>query len=296
MHPSQLPPEFDGRQFTTARALAAGVSPRRLRAADLDASVAGTRGPPGITSSHEGRVRLFALRLSRDVVFSHSTAARLLGIPVPLALERTLDVHATVAPPSRAPHARGLLGHRRRFLTGDIAAVRGLSVTSAARTWIDLASELPLGALVAAGDFIINWRLPLASITELRSRLDHEGAARGVGLLKKALPLLSDRAESPPESELRVILALGGLPAPRINHVLVDSESGEQVRPDFVFREQRVILEYQGDYHRTRAQWRKDMTRRTRLEVDGWYVMELNADDLKDPIELVERVRKALTR
>lgn len=44
------------------------------------------------------------------------------------------------------------------------------------------------------------------------------------------------------------------------------------------------------------AQWRKDMTRRSRFEAKGWFVMELNADDLDDPTELVERIRMALAR
>ncbi|MDZ4046071.1 MAG: DUF559 domain-containing protein [Rhodoglobus sp.] len=61
-----------------------------------------------------------------------------------------------------------------------------------------------------------------------------------------------------------------------------------------IFRAERLIIEYQGDYHRTRAQWRKDMTRRSRLEARGWRVMEVGADDLRDPRELVARVRARL--
>lgn len=38
------------------------------------------------------------------------------------------------------------------------------------------------------------------------------------------------------------------------------------------------------------------MTRRSRLEAKGWYVMELNADDLKDPDELLMRIRLVLAR
>ncbi|HEU4807441.1 MAG TPA: hypothetical protein VFT01_04205 [Homoserinimonas sp.] len=46
--------------------------------------------------------------------------------------------------------------------------------------------------------------------------------------------------------------------------------------------------------HGDEAQRRRDMTRRARLEADGWYVMEVNADDLRDPIELVQRIRRVL--
>ena len=38
------------------------------------------------------------------------------------------------------------------------------------------------------------------------------------------------------------------------------------------------------------------MTRRSRLEAQGWYVMEINADDLGDPVEIVARIRSVLAR
>lgn len=294
MKPPALPPRLRDVPFTIDEAQRAGVSLSRVRASDLDRSVWGVRSALPATTLAV-RSRLFAHRLP-DVVLSHTTAAQLHGIPVPLAWAKDERVHVCVEPPRRAPHAQGLIGHRLPAVEGDIIDLHGSAATSAVRTWIDLGSILSLTALVAAGDFVIHHRLPLATVDQLRERLRMQGSARGTRRLRQAIDLLSDRAESPPESELRVILALGGLPAPVINHVLVDTETGSHVRPDFLFRNQRVILEYQGDYHRTKQQWRRDMTRRTRLEVRDWYVMELNADDLKDPAELVVRIRAVLAR
>jgi very-short-patch-repair endonuclease len=58
-----------------------------------------------------------------------------------------------------------------------------------------------------------------------------------------------------------------------------------------------VLIEYQGDYHRkVQGQWRKDMTRRSRLEAQDWVVIELNANDLRDPDELASRIRMILRR
>jgi len=87
-----------------------------------------------------------------------------------------------------------------------------------------------------------------------------------------------------------------GLVDAKINRVVVRATHGRDIRCDFIFQRERVAVEYQGDYHRTRAQWRADMTRRSRLEADGWYVIELNADDLTDPAELVGRIRLVLAR
>ncbi len=91
-----------------------------------------------------------------------------------------------------------------------------------------------------------------------------------------------------------MILTLAGLSDFAVNYVIVSTEMGRDVRLDLAFRRQKLVLEYQGDYHRTAKQWRKDMTRRSRLEADGWYVMELNVDDLANPTELVARIRRVL--
>lgn len=114
--------------------------------------------------------------------------------------------------------------------------------------------------------------------------------------MQQALPLLNGRSESRPESWLRVIILHAGLPTPSINHAIVDAETGRGYRTDIAFSKQKVLIEYQGDYHRNQKQWRHDMTRRARLEENGWIVMEINADDLRTPGELVERIRTALRR
>ncbi|MCY7412719.1 MAG: hypothetical protein LH471_06750 [Salinibacterium sp.] len=67
------------------------------------------------------------------------------------------------------------------------------------------------------------------------------------------------------------------------------------MRTDLAFTAFLLVLEYQGDYHRTKAQWRKDLTRRSRPEALGWYVMEIHADDLIDPEELAARVLTVLS-
>jgi very-short-patch-repair endonuclease len=67
---------------------------------------------------------------------------------------------------------------------------------------------------------------------------------------------------------------------------------GARYRGDLVCVERRMIIEYQGGYHFDPVQRRKDMTRIERLRAAGWFVMEVNADDLRDPAELVARIRR----
>jgi very-short-patch-repair endonuclease len=66
-------------------------------------------------------------------------------------------------------------------------------------------------------------------------------------------------------------------------------------RVDLAFPEQRVAIEYEGDYHRTeRDRWRKDMVRIRRLEAAGWRVLRVNGDDLRDPTHLLMQLARIL--
>jgi very-short-patch-repair endonuclease len=239
---------------------------------------------------------MFSRRLSAEAFFTHTTAALLLGAPLAWELETLPAVHVGVAAALPTPHAHGLIGHRVDVGPGQIVERRGLRMTSPARTWLDLATILELGDLVAVGDYLIQRQLPLTTVRELGSTIDAGVARRGIRRSREALALLSDRSESRPESLLRVIVVRGGLPAPKVNYVVVQTETGRDVRLDLAFVRERVVLEYQGDYHRAVTQWRSDMTRRSRLEADGWYVMELNADDVNAPEELVQRIAKVLVQ
>jgi hypothetical protein len=288
-----LPPHYAQSPFPVRDA---DLPAKRMRANDLDRSIHGVRvvrGSQPLTLAE--RCRMLALRLRDDAVFSHTTAALLYGSPLDWRWERSPIIHVTVPAEEASPHATGIRGHHVPMAAADVSLVQGLRITTAARTWCDLAPMLTLGDLVAAGDYLIHLRMPLTTNTELSLRVQSMTGRRGVRIAREAVVLLNDRAESRPESHLRVILVLAGF-RPEVNHVLVDTETGREVRPDFLLQDEKVLIEYQGDYHRTKEQWRKDMTRRSRLEAQGWRVIELNADDLKNPEELVARIRDVMAR
>jgi hypothetical protein len=281
--------------FSVSQGYVAGYSRGDLRNRRWNSSVYGVRAAsPALTL--DDRCRSFAIRMPPTAFFSHVTAALLHSVPVPWRLESSSALDIAVPAPLRAPHARGIKGHAFEVAAGDVVERRGIRVTSPARTWCDLATRLSLSDLVAAGDFLIHWRLPIVDPAALRDCAERFVRRPGIGLLRRALELLDDHAESPPESILRVLIVEGGLPRPAINHSIVETETGHTVRPDFMFRDRRSLIEYQGDYHRSKQQWRKDMTRRSRLEADRWKVMEINWDDLKDPVELIARIRRLLAR
>lgn len=228
-------------------------------------------------------------RLPSNSFISHSTAAILHGIPVPLSLERQSDIHVTVPAPHRAPHATGIHGHASSVVR--ISSLHGARVSSPAATWLDLATVLDYRALTAAGDFVIYHRSPLPSLEQLAALTELSQNRRGRRARARAFLLLDGRSESPPESVLRVILQERGFVVSRINHVVVDQFGEFVARTDFYLDEIGVVLEYMGDYHRTTVgQWRSDMSRRARIELTRVRVMELNADDLRDEEDLVARI------
>lgn len=285
-----LPETLSHRPFTVAEALEHGVTPGRLRAGDLEKAVWGVRA-----ALPHGRLMdlclLLSARIPAHAFFSHTTAALLWGVPLPWILERDVRPHVSVAAPHHALHSAGLHGHHLHIVPSDIETVGGIRRSSPARTWCDLGALLSLGDLVAAADHLVRRRHPLTTIRTLVEAVETYPSRRGIKRLRAALPLVSDAAESRPESLLRVILVEAGFTRLLINHVVTDRFGEFVARTDVTLVGYRVVIEYMGDYHRsTPGQWRADMTRRARLEATGTRVMEINADDLRDPAELIARI------
>jgi very-short-patch-repair endonuclease len=111
---------------------------------------------------------------------------------------------------------------------------------------------------------------------------------RGAQQLERALLLLNERAESPQESRLRVVLQ--DLPGMSINHWVPE----QRARIDIAFPQAKLAVEYQGDHHRDVANYRADLMRIARLESAEWHVLQVSALDLDDPASLLERVRQKL--
>ena len=220
--------------------------------------------------------------------FNSVTAARLHQIPLPLDLQQSTLLHVAVPAPHHASAARGVRGHKVQLMGGDSRDLRGLKVSTPARLWCELAAELSLADLVAAGDYIIHWRWPLCSLQELQQAVARYPGRKGRATLRMALTLLDNRAESARESVLRVMLALGGIHGLQAN--LRVRVRGMNFRIDLALPRYKLALEYQGVHHNDPEQWRKDMSKREILATVGWHTMEINADDLRGT-ELVERIR-----
>ncbi len=293
--PSALPSTLASSPFRYAAALEAGVTPARLRAQDLWAPTHGVRADRGRAQTLADRARSFALALPDDVAFSHLTAARLLGLPAPTAWRPTepLDVMRPTARPrierAGVRHHRGL---ERRWLQD----VEGVPVTEAVGTWADLSASASLRVddLVAIGDVLVQspHGIPLKDLH--RAASDRSG--RGVIALRQAAALVRLGSASAWESKARVRFAQWGLPEPELNLELYDAWGRWLARPDFMWREQRVVGEYDGDQHRTdRRAWQYERERRAGIEDEGWTYIEMTALSLTAARES-RALRARLTR
>lgn len=296
-HPSPLPDSLTGRPFTTGEAFARGVGRGRVRGPDLDRGVYGARSAATGNDWFIARCHLYAARLGGGVFFSHSTAGRIAGVPLPRRLEQLTRIHVTVPAPTRAPHAAGLIGHSRVTPPDDVVVDgSGLRVSAPARLVCELASVLDMPDLVAVIDHLIHHAAPAVTREQLADRIGIRDRISRSKVLRRAIALADERAESRPESLIRVWCVLAGLPRPVANHPTLDPVTGRPLRLDLAWPDLMIAVEYHGDYHRDPAQWRRDLTRKGRLESVGWTIIELHTGDLRDRTALVERIRVALKR
>jgi hypothetical protein len=119
-------------------------------------------------------------------------------------------------------------------------------------------------------------------------------------LARRVVSLMDGRAESLPESRLRVGLVLRGLPAP-VPQYPVRLPNGRKARLDLAWPDpprglRPVALEYDGEEHRTLTRHGLDLDREAGLDDLGWDVVTVTARQLWDLDALVARLRRKLGR
>ena len=293
---TSLPIDLSRSPFPVRAAIKQGIRPGRLRGADLDRPFWGVRTPAGTASTVLGLATAYLSRSAADHVISHTSAALIWGMPLPPRLRFDQRLHVSVSSERRAPRGRGVRGHRLQFTTGDVTAIGPILITTQARTWCDLAAMLDEEELVSVGDFLL-WRRrdnsARLSPDDLLACLARFPGRRGLPVLHSSLPVLTDRADSPPESKIRVRMIRAGLPWPDVNPELYDARGHFLAMPDLAFTRYFMAIDYEGDHHRTDPeQWAKDIGRVPRLQDAGWHHTRVSKEDLRDSGELINRLAR----
>ncbi|WP_353953443.1 hypothetical protein V6K52_08495 [Knoellia sp. S7-12] len=309
----RLPDDLAARPFSTTEARTLGVSARDLRNKELHVLTRGSRVKSEPTSLTE-RALAYLVALRAPVALSHISAAMVWGIPLPAALERQSDLNVMCGRRSGPVRRDGCIGHRGLERRRVVQHPSSVAVTSLADTWVDLGVDLGevldrglgLDDLVVAGDVTARL-LDKAKgagdgVQLIRTTLDARVRPRGKVMLDQALALVSPRAKSPMETRARLMFHRGGLPTPELNVAvefeLADgSSAGWMLEGDFVWRDQRVIGEYQGKHHRVIGQRAVDVARRHLAEDEDWTFVEIFAGDVytrPKRIAMLRRLARAL--
>lgn len=294
--PRPLPEHLRARPFSTAEALAAGVTAGRLAARDLDAPFRGVRVERGVVADTVGdRCEQYSARLRPGQFFSHATALARFGAPLPFGTD-PLILHVSAHRPQHEPRAAGVIGHRLGRRVPAVWQVHGIPFENPVRAWRQVGASWHHDDLVAAGDFLVG-RGGLATLEQLAVEIELH-AARGRATLTRALRDIRPRSESSEETRLRLTLQRAGLPEPELNKEL-RSSSGEFVaRLDLAYPRWRVASEYDGRQHAfDERQFARDADRWNAIRECGWDHVRILRHHLRDGGRpAVRMVRSALVR
>ena len=285
-----VPSRID-RPTNRRRARADGVSDWQLRHREVLRTSRDTYLPRAQAGEVRVRVDAVLLGAPRSAVVSHLSAAALWGLEVPLVADDG-RVHLTVPRGERVRHRPDRVVHCSRVPPAETRRLRGATVTSPSRTWLDLAAAVPPPALLAVTDQMLARGYPE---DEFPAVLRRAAGRRGVATARRVLPWADPLAGSPMESVLRWLLVEAGLPRPVLQHVVRDAGGRFLGRVDLAWPERRVAVEFDGDVHRERRVFVADLRRQNGLVLADWAVLRFtSADVLGRPEAVVRTTRDAV--
>ena len=225
-------------------------------------------------------------------VVSHQSAAQLyhidlLGGPAP---------HVTLTrSPERGSHSRkGIHLHLADLPAEHVTASAGFSMTTPARTVIDLAREIDFQAGVVAADSALHRKLTTKE--ELRAVLPACHRWRGVRRAAEVVEFADQRAESPLESIARVVFRDCGLPPPDLQ-VWLGGVVEPVGRVDFYWKRYRTVVEVDGDLkYKDPTRAKMQLKRDALLRADGYEVVHFDWQEVTGPPEYVAAIVRAAFR
>ncbi len=231
------------------------------------------------------------IHVGPPAVLSGATSLALHGIS---AITDTV-IHLSVLPSKRARSKPGLVVHRAEYQPTDVLQLEGLPVFS-----LDLA----LADYLCSGDE----RTAFAAIDQamaglpddhrqtlrknVRDRLIDRRDRRGIHRAQMLLALATGKAESPPESILRLIVVKAGFPVPEAQFEITTVDGRRLYVLDIAWPELRIALEYDGfAAHEERHE--RDAERDERMAGRGWVTIRATAVDLREPGRVLAELRDA---
>ncbi len=207
--------------------------------------------------------------------------------------EDPADLHVLSPDGARLRSVDGLMVHRRDG--APLVNIAGRPATAPAWTAVEVARSLRRGRALATLDAAL--RSNRCTGAELWSAAVAQAGRRGIVAVRELIPLADPRAESPMESEARLVMLDGGLPAPELQYEIIDG-NGQLRRLDFAWPDAGVAAEYDGvDWHSGVDEMRRDRRKLAAVQDAGWVSVPILFEDVRyRPAELVARLDRHLRR
>jgi len=171
-----------------------------------------------------------------------------------------------------APQHPRINGHRTSYLPREhVTTVRGIPVTTAERTLLDLAAVWPerkLRRAVRQAQF-----LKLTTIRSLIAILHGPGPTRGRKKLARIIGTEAAPTQSETEDVVLDLILRGGFAHPSVNEPLF--LDGRRIVPDLRWPRQRLVIEADGPHHDDPLERAADSERQRILEAHGDRVLRV---------------------
>jgi predicted transcriptional regulator of viral defense system len=230
-----------------------------------------------------------------DAVLSHRHAAALIG------LRNTERRNIDVTVPRRGGRSRDRIQiHCSTTLAPqDIGRIDGIPCTSVSRTLLDLATVVSRRAVERAFDEAD--ALELLDLNAVQRQLKQNPTHRAAAAIRAILAehyIGSTPTRNELEEAFLAICRRTGVPQPLVNEWVDLGDGQPMIWADFVWRQERVIVETDGPrYHGTRQALTRDPRRDQRALVAGWRPMRAPwRQVMRRPWELEQVVPMLLNR
>ena len=274
--------------FVGSEAVAAGVVSRHELATRYDAVYRNVYVPRGAVLTPADKAHAAWLWSRRQATVVGVSAAAIHGA-------KWIDSRLPAELNQRSQHkTKGIVLHNDALSPDETVVIRGLAVTTPARTAFDLGRRYGRTLAVIRVDALL--QATVVQLSAVDALIDHHRGARGIVQLREVIGLADAGAESPQETRTRLVLTDAGV-RPQRTQIDVFNRVGDHVRRiDMGWPEWKVGVEYDGEQHWTNPTIRaKDIDTQVELEALGWRIIRVSAEMLRfRPYTIVERTRTAL--
>jgi very-short-patch-repair endonuclease len=241
----------------------------------------------GTQVTHELRCRALAMALPQGTVITGRSAATVRGIRLCWPED---DVQVLAPLGARLGRRSGLDVRRTDVAPDEWEPWAGGRIATPLRMALDLLLARPLPDAVADLDAVLRaGKVDRNTV----ARMLAERSDNGIVVARRAVELADPRAESLPESKLRVHLVLDGLdPVPQY---WLEDRAGRIARVDVALPEHKLAIEYDGDW-RDGESWalNRDRDRLNRVQSLNWRVVFVTAPLLRNAPKMLQTVRAAI--